>query len=176
MKSVPPTAVSTAGCASTAATIACECLAVRVRVLSRAVTCVYDEVLRPHGLKVTQMNLLVALAVRGPSRPAGLCQLLHLERSTFSRTIERMRRQGWVETSPDTDARTYRVAVTEAGTALLERAKPDWELAQDRARGMLGEATARALTAAGSSLMGVRHGGTAAGGTGRPTLRGEERA
>ena len=39
-----------------------ECLAVRVRTLNRAVTALYDESLRPHGLRVGQLNLLVAVA------------------------------------------------------------------------------------------------------------------
>ena len=130
---------------STAATIAAECLAVRVRVLSRTVTSLYDEALRPHGLKVTQMNLLVALVVAGREHGRRvLCDLLHLERSTLSRTIERMRRQGWVTTSPDADARTHLVSVTDAGKALLERAKPAWDEAQAQALALLGdEARAR---------------------------------
>jgi DNA-binding MarR family transcriptional regulator len=141
---------------STAAIIAAECLAVRVRVLSRAVTSLYDEALRPHGLKVTQMNLLVALSLLGESRPSRLCHLLRLERSTFSRTIERMRRRGWVATSPDADARTFLVSVTEAGMALLERAKPAWDAAQAQAKSLLGEEGTHAVLEAGNGLMGVR--------------------
>ena len=139
---------------STAAHIAAECLAVRVRVLSRAVTSLYDEALRPHGLKVTQMNLLVALTLLGESRPSRLCDLLHLEPSTFSRNIERMCRQGWVATAPDSDARAHLVSVTEAGRVLLERAKPAWDAAQAQAVALLGEEGACALLEAGNGLMG----------------------
>lgn len=148
---------------SIAATIAADCLAVRVRVLSRAVTSVYDEALRPHGLKVTQMNLLVALSLLGESRPSRLCDLLHLERSTFSRTIERMGRQGWVATTPDADARTHLVVVTDAGRALLERAKPAWDAAQAQACALLGEEGARAVLEAGNGLMGIGGGDRFAG-------------
>jgi len=143
---------------STVATMAAECLAVRVRVLSRIVTSLYDDALRPHGLKVTQMNLLVALTLLGESRPSLLCDLLHLERSTFSRTIERMRRQGWVATAPDSDARAHLVSVTEAGRVLLERAKPAWDAAQAQAVALLGADGARAVARAGDSLMGVQKG------------------
>jgi len=143
---------------STAGTIAAECLAVRVRVLSRAVTSLYDEALRPYGLKVTQMNLLVALSMLGGGRPSRLCDLLHMERSTFSRTIERMQRNGWVATQPDVDARTYLVSVTLAGMALLERAKPAWDAAQAQTLALLGDEGARALLEAGNGLMGARAG------------------
>jgi len=158
--SPPSVAATSAGCAasSTAATIAAECLAVRVRVLSRAVTSLYDEALRPHGMKVTQMNLLVALSMLGGSRPSRLCDLLHMERSTFSRTIERMQRNGWVATRPDVDARTYLVSVTIAGMALLDRAKPAWDATQAQALALLGEEGARAVLEAGNGLMGVRPG------------------
>jgi DNA-binding MarR family transcriptional regulator len=142
----------------TAAIMAAECLAVRVRVLSRAVTSLYDEALRPHGLKVTQMNLLVALTLLGESRPSRLCDLLHLERSTFSRNIERMCRQGWVATAPDSDARAHLVSVTEAGRVLLERAKPAWDAAQEQAVALLGEEGARAVVKVGSSLIGAQKG------------------
>lgn len=154
MEPIPP---------STAATIAAECLAVRVRVLSRAVTSLYDEALRPHGLKVTQMNLLVALTLLGESRPSRLCDLLHLERSTFSRNIERMGRQGWVATSPDADARTHLVTVTEAGRLLLERAKQAWDAAQAQAVALLGEEGVCAVLEAGNGLMGIGGGDRFAG-------------
>jgi hypothetical protein len=35
--------------------IACSCLAVRVRMLNRAITNLYDESLRPLGLRVSQL-------------------------------------------------------------------------------------------------------------------------
>ena len=38
--------------------IAKTCIAVRMRMLNRLVTNVYDEALRPLGLKVSQMNIL----------------------------------------------------------------------------------------------------------------------
>ncbi|MBV8127915.1 MAG: hypothetical protein JO114_09705 [Planctomycetaceae bacterium] len=48
--------------------IAGECLGVRVRTLNRALTALYDETLRPHGLRVGQLNLLVAVGRCFPSR------------------------------------------------------------------------------------------------------------
>ena len=56
------------------AIIAAECLAVRLRALNRAVTALYDDALRPHGLRVGQLNLLVAVARMGTARPGDLCR------------------------------------------------------------------------------------------------------
>ena len=50
-------------------TIAWECIAVPMRMLNRVVTKIYDDALRPLGLKVSQMNILVATAKFGIVRP-----------------------------------------------------------------------------------------------------------
>ena len=44
------------------ARIAGECLAVRLRRLNREVTALYDEALRPLGLKTSQLNMLVMIS------------------------------------------------------------------------------------------------------------------
>jgi hypothetical protein len=41
--------------------IARECIAVRVRLLNRVITSLYDDALRPLGITVSQLNLLVAI-------------------------------------------------------------------------------------------------------------------
>src|SRR5436305_14978459 len=81
--------------------IAGECLAVRVRTLNRAVTALYDEALRPHGLRVGQLYLLVAVARLGTARPGDLCRTLRQDKSTLSRVVEVLLRLGWraVDTS-----------------------------------------------------------------------------
>ena len=54
--------------------IACDCIAVRVRLINRVITALYDEAMRPHGLRVSQGNILVAVARRGEARPAEICR------------------------------------------------------------------------------------------------------
>jgi hypothetical protein len=49
------------------------CIAVRLRLLNRVVTSFYDDALRPLGLKVSQLNILIVTARLGLARPgAGL--------------------------------------------------------------------------------------------------------
>ena len=50
--------------------IARNCIAVRLRLLNRVVTNLYDDALRPLGLKVSQLNVLVVTAKLGLARPA----------------------------------------------------------------------------------------------------------
>lgn len=120
-------------------TIANQCLAVRLRKLNRAITNIYDEALRPLGLKVSQMNILVAVAKMQTARPADICQKLHLDGSTLSRNVERMKAKGWLETVADPDRRAAPFQLTAAGRRLLKQAVPKWRVAQQQAKTILGE-------------------------------------
>ena len=117
-----------------------ECFAVRLRLLNRVVTNVYDEALRGLGVKVSQMNILVAAAKLGVARPADVCEILQLDASTLSRNVQRMRAKGWLEVVAGEDAREQPFCVTPAGRKLLERAIPAWEQGQRRAAEFLGPA------------------------------------
>lgn len=120
------------------ATIAANCIAVRVRKINRVVTRIYDQALRPLGIKVSQMNILVATGKLGVARPADLCRRLHLEASTLSRNVERMRARGWLEVVPDPDYRAQPLQLTREGRALVRRALPGWRAAQRKAHELLG--------------------------------------
>src|SRR5262245_19012913 len=119
-------------------TIARSCIAVRLRLLNRVVTNLYDDALRPLGLKVSQLNILVAAGKLGLARPAQVCGLLQLDTSTLSRNVERMRAKGWLEVVPGDDARTQPFRLTAQGKRLLDRAVPAWEEAQQKAGELLG--------------------------------------
>ena len=93
--------------------IAANCIAVRLRLLNRVVTNLYDAALRPLGLKVSQMNVLVAVAKLGVARPARVSELLHLDLSTLSRNVDRMMARGWLEAVPEKDARTQPFRLTD---------------------------------------------------------------
>ncbi len=126
--------------ARAADTIARDCLAVRLRLLNRVVSKLYDDALRPLGLKVSQLNILVVTARLGLARAARVCDLLQLDPSTLSRNVERMRAKGWLEIVPGADARTQPFRLTAQGRQLLERALPAWETAQREATDLLGAA------------------------------------
>jgi len=115
------------------------CLSVQLRMLNRVVTNVYDEALRPLGLKASQMNILVAAQKMRIARPADVCARLHLDVSTLSRNLERMKDKGWLEVVPDADGRAQPFRVTDSGRTLLEQAIPLWRQAQARAKKLLGD-------------------------------------
>jgi DNA-binding MarR family transcriptional regulator len=123
----------------TIAEIARDCVAVRLRLLNRAITSVYDDALRPLGLTVSQMNMLVVAARMGVAEPSRVCRMLQMDLSTLSRNLARMRARGWIESVPDRDARAHPFRVTDAGQALIQQAYPAWQEAQRKAHALLGD-------------------------------------
>ena len=119
--------------------IAGECIAVRLRMLNRVITNIYDDALRPLDLKVSQMNILVAAAKMGTARPAEVCEHLHLDVSTLSRNVERMKGRGWLEVVPDEDGRSQPFRLTPQGRRLLDKAVPAWSAAQQEVKTLLGD-------------------------------------
>jgi DNA-binding MarR family transcriptional regulator len=137
-------------------TIARTCIAVRLRLLNRVVTNFYDDALRPLGLKVSQLNILVVAAKLGLARPAKVCEILQLDASTLSRNVERMRARGWLEVVPDQDARAQPFRPTPQGRRLIEKAVPAWEEAQRQAGELLGDEGTALLDRAARKLGGPK--------------------
>ena len=119
--------------------IAGECIAVRMRMLNRVVTNIYDDALRPLGVRVSQMNILVATEKIGTARPADICERLHLDVSTLSRNVERMKARGWLVVISDEDGRAQPFRLTAQGRRLLMKATPAWKQAQRQAKDILGD-------------------------------------
>src|ERR671929_1436920 len=130
--------MATAKTKPTIDTIAGECIAVRMRMLNRVVTNIYDDALRSLDVKVSQMNILVAAAKMGTARPIEVCEHLHLDVSTLSRNVERMKGRGWLEVVPDEDGRSQPFRLTPQGRKLLEKAVPAWSAAQQQVKQVLG--------------------------------------
>jgi DNA-binding MarR family transcriptional regulator len=126
-----------------------ECIAMRVRLLTRVVTKIYDDCMRPHGLRTAQLNILVAISLMKSATPSEIERRLHLEKSTVSRNVERMRQQGWVEFVPAEDGRSHHLHLTVQGTTLLRKTTVAWEQAQKQAVALLGKEGVTALSRLG---------------------------
>ena len=132
--------------------IARTCIALRLRLLNRGVTNLYDDALRPLGLKVSQLNLLVVTAKLGLAQPTKVCDLLQLDTSTLSRNVKPLEAHGWLEVVPEEDARAQPFRLTAQGERLIEKAVPAWEQAQQQAGELLGEDGVALLTRTASKL------------------------
>lgn len=118
--------------------ISSNCLGLRARVVERVVSGIFDRQLRPLGLRITQVTLLTAIARAELVTPRALGQALDLEKSTVSRTLDRMIERGWVETVAVEDARSYGVRLTSLGEDTLQEAYPAWRAAQRELEALLG--------------------------------------
>ncbi|MDC0935111.1 MarR family winged helix-turn-helix transcriptional regulator [Pirellulales bacterium] len=125
-----------------------ECLAVRLRILNRVVTKIYDDALRPLGVKTSQLNILVVTAKLGLARPAEVCERLQMDTSTLSRNVERIMAKDWLEVVEDEDGRAQPFRLTTKGRRLLERAMPAWEKAQEQVKKLIGVDTLASIDAA----------------------------
>ncbi len=117
-----------------------QCFGLRVRVLNRAVTSLYDQALRSHGLTCAQFNLLVAVEVAGEhATPSNIARKLHMGKSTLTRDMTRMVERGWVTRASRADLRSHTLGLTPAGRTLLLDTLPAWERAQASVHGLLGD-------------------------------------
>lgn len=132
--------------------IAGSCIGVRVRMLNRAMSRIYDDRLRPHGIKFSQMNVLTAVALLGPVQPIEVARTLSMEKSTLSRNVRVLESNGWIVSRAGETGNTQRLSITARGRRLLEEAAPAWRNAQSDAIEMLGERTVNALHNAADRL------------------------
>jgi len=121
-----------------AADLAGECLAMRSRLIGRTITSIYDDALRPIGVTAGQLNILAVVVLREPISPGDVAGLLNIEKSTMSRNVARMKRNGWLVIGAGESARVQELRITEAGRKILGEADPHWRAAQSRANDMVG--------------------------------------
>jgi DNA-binding MarR family transcriptional regulator len=130
--------------------IAITCLSVRLRLMNRMVGAIYDEALRPHRIRASQLNILVAVSAFGRVTSQQLCQMLHMDPSTFSRAVTRLKKNRWLEVNPSGEGKILKIEVTQKGFKKIEQVYPDWQRAQARAEKALGESTSEMLIAFGN--------------------------
>src|SRR5579862_9960268 len=106
------------------------CLCANFRRTVRALTQVYEEALRPLGLRGTQFTILQALSLAGEVPQGELGRILAMDSTTLTRTLEIMRRRGWIATRYGRDRRERWLSLAKPGEAELKRALPHWEKVQ----------------------------------------------
>lgn len=128
--------------------VAQECAAIRTRMAARSVTRAYDEALRPLGLRVTQFTLMVAIERGASESISALADKLAMERTTLTRNLRLLEKQGLIELGPEGYRRARSMQLTGEGRSLLAKALPVWRETQDALVQRLGAErwdTARAL-------------------------------
>ncbi len=114
------------------------CACYNLRRAARAVTRLYDDFLRPSGLRATQYSVLMAAGLRGPVTLTKLAEVTVTERTTLTRNLGILDKKGFVLIEPGKDRRERQVSITEQGREALLSAIPLWEAAQSHIEQGLG--------------------------------------
>src|SRR5471032_3149699 len=124
------------------------CNGAALRKATRRLSQLYDSVLAPCGLKLSQHSTLVHIDREGTPNMSDLAKDMVLDRSALSHNLKPLERDGFIELLADeTDKRGRRVALTPAGKKKLAEYKALWNEAQMRCENAYGAAKASKLRA-----------------------------
>jgi DNA-binding MarR family transcriptional regulator len=119
--------------------VAQTCTGRSLRKATRVVGGLFDDAMRPIGLRHSQFGLLVALALAEEATVSRLAGLLELDRTTMSRNLGPLERRGLVASGTSDDARNRVLRLTEKGRETLATALPIWTRVQARIVRSLGD-------------------------------------
>ena len=114
------------------------CTCFGLRKAARAVTQMYDQALKPTGLRATQLSLLVSVEHSGPRGMSELAEQLVMDRTTLTRNLKPLLDRGLLKSVEGSDRRRRPIAITANGRSALAQALPYWREAQARMTGGLG--------------------------------------
>ena len=114
------------------------CLATRVRQLSRIITRVYDDAMRPLGITASQYTLLTQLGQQDGITAVEIGYSLDIEKSTLSRNLKRLLALGLIDMDPPAGRRGRGLHLTPKGQAVIKEGFPVWKEAQVRAHAFMG--------------------------------------
>lgn len=141
--------------------ISTECACLRARQAARALSRRYDAELRSAGVRISQLTILVGVAMFGADGApiSALAEAIALDRTTLSRNLQPLVREGLLrQASHPRDARSRVVVLSPKGEKTLADAYPLWKRAQQATRESLGEeglaGVTRALELVASRIVG----------------------
>src|ERR1700742_1959901 len=121
----------------------CNCQALRQA--ARHVSAFYDRHLAPEGITTAQYSMLAKLARLGPQSIGALAGMMVMDRTTTTRAVRPLARDGLVAIAPGEDERTRVVRITPAGEKRAKAAAARWREAQKAFEAGYGTAEAERL-------------------------------
>src|SRR3981189_1039691 len=100
------------------------CVCSTLRMVTRVVTQLYDDSLRPSGLRVTQFSILAMIARLGEASLRQLEDELAIDQTTLTRSLVLLERDGVIERASHPDGRIKAMRLTATGRQTLEVAPP----------------------------------------------------
>ena len=115
-----------------------DCACATIRRTARLVTQLYSQEMGPN-IEPPQFALLAALQHRPGIGQTPLARALGLDKTTLSRNLSLMQRNGWITPAADSpskgDRKSYRL--TPEGERILAETRPGWMRAQEKLRSAL---------------------------------------
>ena len=109
-----------------------DCACFNTRKTARVLGQVYDRALEPSGLKNTQFTALAVADAYDGISITELSKAMEIERTTLTRNLKLLERDGLVKVGPGADGRSKTVVLTAKGKRRLGAALPLWQNAHER--------------------------------------------
>ena len=115
------------------------CTCGELRKAARAITLLYDNAFKSSGLLSTQFNVLQAIYNVHSMRISDLANKLGMDRTTLTRNLSVLERQGFIEISQGKDHRTRIVNATQKGRNAVAKTILLWNEIQRKVKQKMGE-------------------------------------
>ncbi len=115
------------------------CTCGKLREAARAVTLLYDKAFESSGLLSTQLGVLHIIYNSASITISQLARELGMDRTTLTRNLSVLERQGLIKISSGKDHRTRVVTITSKGRSSVAKAIPLWNEVQRNVRQQMGE-------------------------------------
>jgi len=102
------------------------CASINFRRTARAVTRLYDAAMHKSGIRSTQFAILVGIAKTEPVAIGHLGQILVLDETTLTRSLNLLKKDGLISVSDRSTMRQRFLTVTPKGQRALAKALPYW--------------------------------------------------
>jgi len=121
------------------------CYCATLRQATRVLSVLYDQRLRPAGIRATQFAILQTLEFRRGSRIRDLEDVLLIDQTTLTRNLAILARRRLIQVIDRPSGREKCWGVSAAGKAVIAVANPLWEKAQSEVRSRFGALKTRSL-------------------------------
>jgi DNA-binding MarR family transcriptional regulator len=128
------------------------CSCSQIRRVARRISSLYDSVLAPSGLTVTQYSLLVNIARAGKVSRTALAATVGMDRTTLTRNLQPLTGGKLISASTGEDRREHLIRLSRAGERKVRQSLPLWEEAQRRFAFEMGQGALRELRAVLASV------------------------
>jgi DNA-binding MarR family transcriptional regulator len=115
-----------------------DCTCFNLRKASRTITQLFDRAMQSSGLRGTQFSILAVLAYTGAVTVTKLSDNLVMDRTTLTRNLRPLEKQGLIKVTAGEDLRTRTVEITKSGLKTLNINYPRWEETQNMIINKLG--------------------------------------